>query len=284
MSAYGIPDQTGRTMIVTGGSSGIGKVVATALAARGARVVIGVRDVERGRAAAAAMPGHVDVRRLDLGSLASIRAFADGIDMPVDVLINNAGAMSPGLEHTTDGFERQFGVNHLGPFALSTLLLDRITDRVVSTGSSAHRKADLDLDDLAWERRTYAPFAAYGQSKLAVLLFTAELQRRLEAAGSTVIATAADPGWVRTGFAVSTGSGLGDAMFRLGTRLMARGPERGALPTVHAALGEVTGGSYIGPRLMGLYGTPGPIARSSRALDADLARSLWETSARLTAA
>lgn len=277
-----IPDQTGHTAIITGGSRGIGRATATALAAHGARVIIAVRDQDQGRAAAAAMTGDVDVRPLDLASLASVRAFTEGIDGPVDLLVNNAGTMSGTREQTTDGFERQLGVNHLGHFALTNLLLPQITGRVVALTSNTHRKAQIDFDDLHWEHRTYQPFGAYGQSKLAILLFITELQRRLTTAGSPVIATAADPGWAATDFPVSTGSRLGDRAFALGTRLIAQNPHDGARPTLLAAVGDVPGGSLAAPSRFGVRGPATLVDSSPQTLDADLARRLWEVSETLT--
>jgi NAD(P)-dependent dehydrogenase (short-subunit alcohol dehydrogenase family) len=193
-----IPDMTGKTAIVTGASSGIGQATARALAAHGARVVFAVRNTEKGKAAAAAAHGGTEVRELDLASLDSIRAFAAGWDGPVDLLINNAGVSQPSLSRTVDGFEAKFGTNHLGHFALTNLLLEHITGRVVTVASQAERFASLDFGDLNWERRPYAPSRAYNDSKLANLLFTAELQRRLTAAGSRVLANAAHPGLVAT--------------------------------------------------------------------------------------
>ena len=277
-----IPDQSGHTAIITGGSRGLGRAVAATLAAHGAHVILAVRDQEQGRAAATAMGGNVEVRPLDLGSLAAVREFAHGIKEPVDLLINNAGTMTATLQHTADGFERQFGVNHLGHFALTNLLMDRITGRVVSISSNAHRKAHIDFDDLQWDRRTYRPFGAYGQSKLAILLFTAELQRRLAAAGSPVIATAADPGWASTDFTVSTGSRIGDLAFALGTRLFAQSPQGGARPTLLAAVGDVPGGSFAGPSQFGVRGPATLVARSPEANDTEVAARLWEVSEDLT--
>lgn len=278
-----IPDQTGRTIIVTGGGSGIGRAAAAALAAKGARVVLAVRDEGKGRAAAAAMNGAVDVRPLDLASLASTRGFAAGIDGPVAVLINNAGTMADTLQHTADGFELQFGINHLGHFALTNLLLDRITDRVVTVSSTAHRSAQIDFHDLHWERRKYQPFGAYGQSKLANLLFTFELQHRLNAAGSPVIASSAHPGWASTGFRITSGNRLLDALAAVSTPVLAHGPEGGSLPTLLAAVGNVPGGSFIGPSRFG--GVRGPAAvtePSAGAKDPAVARRLWAVSERLT--
>jgi NAD(P)-dependent dehydrogenase (short-subunit alcohol dehydrogenase family) len=278
-----VPDQTGRLVIVTGSGSGIGRAAAAALAAHGARVVLAVRDQTKGRLAAAGMSGRVEVRPLDLASLASVRAFADGVDGPVDILVNNAGSMTADLQHTADGFESQFGVNHLGHFALTNLLLDRIAGRVVTVSSSAHSTAHIDFDDLQWERRPYSPFGAYGQSKLANMLFTAELQRRLVAVGSPVIATAAHPGWASTGFQVTSGNRFLDFLVATSTPLLAHGPEGGALPTLLAAVGTVPGGSYAGPgRFGGVRGPATLVRRSPRADDPDTARRLWEVSERLT--
>ncbi|WP_354570656.1 oxidoreductase [Glaciihabitans sp. UYNi722] len=277
-----IPDQTGRTVIVTGGSSGIGRAAAAAFAKRGARVILAVRNQDQGRAAAADMPGAAESRPLDLGSLDSIRAFARGVEGPIDILINNAGTMTSTLKHTSDGFESQFGVNHLGHFALTNLLLGQITGRVVTTSSSLHRNAHIDFDDLQWKHRSYVPFGAYGQSKLASLLFSAELQRRLTAAGSHVIATAADPGWVSTGFIVTTGNRLRDAATLIGTKMLAQRPEAGVRPTLLAATGDVPADAFTAARLLGIRGAATLVARSDEANDPAIAKRLWEISEQLT--
>ena len=207
-----IPDQTGRTAIVTGSNSGIGRAAAAALAAKGAHVVLAVRNLDKGRAAAAAMSGSTEVRELDLASLDSIRAFAAAWDGEIDLLINNAGIMIPPLTRTADGFELQFGTNHLGHFALTNLLLEHVTGRVVTVSSGAHMWGQIDFDDLNWERRPYKAWRAYGQSKLANLLFCAELQRRLSAAGSTVLSNAAHPGYASTNLQFHSGRGLMDTV------------------------------------------------------------------------
>src|SRR5229473_443347 len=194
-STTDIPDMTGRSVVVTGANSGIGRAAASALAGAGARVVLAVRDTTKGQDAAATMPGETDVRRLDLASLTSIREFASDWEGDLDLLINNAGVMAPPLTRTAEGFELQFGTNHLGHFALTNLLLEHVTGRVVTVSSTGHRWGAIDFDDLNWERKPYRRWRAYGQSKLANLLFTAELQRRLTAAGSDVLATAAHPGY-----------------------------------------------------------------------------------------
>ncbi|KRC31716.1 oxidoreductase [Oerskovia sp. Root22] len=278
-----VPDQTGRTIVITGSTSGIGRAAATALAAKGARVVLAVRDVQKGRATAEAIGGAVEVRELDLASLASIQAFAAGLGGEVDVLVNNAGTMADSLQHTTDGFELQLGVNHLGHFALTNLLLDRITGRVVTVSSTAHRSAHIDFEDLQWARRVYKPFGAYGQSKLANLLFTAELQRRLVGVGSPVVATAAHPGWASTGFRITSGHKILDALAAMGTPLLAHGPDGGSLPTLLAAVGDVPGGSFVGPSRLGGVRGPAAVTKASvGAQDLDTAGQLWTVSENLT--
>ena len=170
-TAAGIPDQAGRTIVVTGANSGLGAATATELARAGAHVVLGCRETGKGERAAAGMPGSTEVRRLDLADLASVREFAAGVG-EIAVLVNNAGVMATPLRRTRDGFELQIGTNHLGHFALTGLLLDRISDRVVTVSSGGHRLGRIDLDDLNWEQRRYQRWLAYGQAKLANLLFT----------------------------------------------------------------------------------------------------------------
>ena len=280
-----IPDLTGKTVIVTGANSGIGQAAARALAGAGARVVSAVRDTEKGKAAAAATPGLTEVRELDLASLDSVRAFAAGWDGPIDLLINNAGVSGPSLSRTADGFESKFGTNHLGHFALTNLLLEYITGRVVTVASQAERFARLDFDDLNWERRPYAPSRAYNDSKLANLLFTAELQRRLTAAGSDVLANAAHPGLVATNIYHHDGPRRpSDFLWAVAIRLLAQDAEHGALPVLYAAVADVPGNSIAGPsHLAHMRGAPELIARSAAAQDPDLARRLWTVSEQLTA-
>ena len=278
-----MPDQTGRVAIVTGSNSGIGRAAASALAGAGARVVLAVRDVEKGRAAAASMPGSTEVRRLDLASLDSVREFAAGWEGGVDLLVNNAGVMVPPLGRTADGFELQFGTNHLGHFALTNLLLPQVTGRVVTLSSTAHRFGAIDFADLNWERKRYRRWRAYGQSKLANLLFTAELSRRLAASGSPVLATAAHPGYASTNLQFHSGSGVGDALMRVGNRLFAQDEDGGALPTLFAATADVPGNSFAGPGgFMEQRGAPKLVARSGAASDEAVARRLWDVSEELT--
>jgi len=282
-SSLHIPDLSGRTVIVTGANSGIGRAAASALAGAGAHVVLAVRNTDKGEVAAAAMPGKTEVRPLDLASLASVHEFAEGYSGPIDILINNAGVMIPPLTRTADGFELQFGTNHLGHFALTNLLLEQITGRVVSVASGAHKAGRIDFDDLNWERKAYRAVSAYGQSKLANLLFTSELQRRLTAAGSAVIATAAHPGYAATNLQFHSDKRGGDMLMGVANRIFAQSEEDGALPTIYAAVADVPGDSYAGPSgFMEMRGAPKLVGRSAAARDPDVARRLWEVSEELT--
>jgi NAD(P)-dependent dehydrogenase (short-subunit alcohol dehydrogenase family) len=278
-----IPDMTGRSVIVTGANSGIGRAAAQALAGRGARVVLAVRDVDKGASAAAAMPGTTEVRRLDLASLDSVREFAAEWDGDIDLLINNAGVMVPPLSQTADGFELQFGTNHLGHFALTNLLLEHVTGRVVTVSSTAHRLGSIDFDDLSWEHKRYKRWRAYGQSKLANLLFTSELQARLTAAGSSVLATAAHPGYAATNLQFHSGRGAVDALNVVSNRLFAQDADGGALPTLYAAVADIPGDSFAGPSgFMEQRGAPKLVGRNAAARDAAVARRLWDASEELT--
>ena len=282
-STSDLPDLTGRTAIVTGANSGIGRAAARALSGAGARVVLAVRDTGKGRTAAAGMPGAPEVRALDLADLASVHAFADGWEGDVDLLINNAGVMVPPLSRTAQGFELQFGTNHLGHFALTNLLLEHVTGRVVTVSSTGHRWGSIDFDDLQWERKAYKASRAYGQSKLANLLFTSELQRRLTAAGSPVLATAAHPGYAATNLQFHSGRRVLDLISVAGNRLLAQDEAGGALPTLYAATADVPGDSFAGPGgFMQQRGAPKLVGRSDAARDAAVARRLWDVSEALT--
>ena len=282
-STADIPSQAGRTVVVTGANSGLGLATARALAAAGARVVLAVRDTDRGAAAASELTGEVEVRRLDLADLESVRAFAAGWSGPLDVLINNAGIMAVPAGVTIDGFELQFGTNHLGHFALTNLLLPHVTDRVVTLSSTMHRAGTIVLDDLNWLRRPYSAERAYGQSKLANLLFTLELQRRLSAAGSPVRATAAHPGWAATNLQSHSGSRTKHAAMAVGNLVLGTSADQGAVPTLVAATADIPGGSYVGPSgPFELRGRPALVGRTAAASDPDLARRLWKASAELT--
>ena len=278
-----IPDLSGTTAIVTGANTGLGRVTAGALAEHGARVLLAVRSTDKGRQAALTMPGDVEVRRLDLADLSSVRAFADEIEEPVDLLINNAGLMIPPLGRTADGFELQFGTNHLGHFALTNLLLPRVRGRVVTVSSMGHRVGRIDLEDPNWERRAYRPMLAYGQSKLANLLFAAELQRRLAAAGSAVLAMSSHPGVAMTDL-MRPQEVRGREMLReRALRPFLQDTVGGALPTLQAAVGDLPGDSFVGPRgALRTRRDSGPVGRSRRARDAQMARRLWTLSEELT--
>ncbi|MBF6134032.1 SDR family NAD(P)-dependent oxidoreductase [Nocardia otitidiscaviarum] len=276
-----IPDLTGRTYIVTGANSGLGAATTRALTGAGARVIMACRNEVKAHTVAAEMGERAQVRRLDLADLASVRDFADGIES-ADVLINNAGIMAVPLRRTADGFEMQIGTNHLGHFALTGLLLDKIRERVVTVSSGAHAIGRIDLADLNWERRRYQRWAAYGQSKLANLMFAYELQRRLAAAGSPKLSLAAHPGYAATELQSHTES-FQDFMMSVGNRLFAQSAEMGALPTLYAATAEVEPGAFYGPGgLRGLRGHPVRSGSSSASRDEMTARRLWELSEQLT--
>lgn len=280
----GIGDQSGRRIIITGANGGLGAEATRILVGAGAHVIMACRDIVKGRAVASALgsPRSVEVRRLDLADLSSVRAFAADTG-PVDVLVNNAGVMALPRGVTADGFERQLGTNHLGHFALTGLLLDRIGDRVVTVSSIAHRIGRIHLGDLNWERRRYRRWSAYGQSKLANLLFAYELDRRLrQSQNPAVRSIAAHPGFVATGLLSRTGTAWDDVM-RHGRRF-AQSPEAGALPLVAAAAhDEVRSGEFIGPAGPGqLSGPPGRLRPGVRSGDRAVAAALWTESETLT--
>lgn len=279
-----ISSLAGETVIVTGANSGIGLEAARVFAAKGAHVVFAVRDLKRGQDAAATVTGSTEVRHLDLADLISVHAFAADWAGDIRILVNNAGVMVPPFGHTLDGFELQFGTNHLGHFALTNLLLPFITGRVVTVASSAHRSGEIDLNDLNWTTRRYGAGAgAYEQSKLANLLFTLELQRRLEQSGSAVIATAAHPGMAATNLMSSSESPFMKVFAKVVVRLFAQDPAAGAAPTLFAATEDLPGNSYVGPSgRREMAGPPVPVGRSARASDLALAAQLWAASEELT--
>ncbi|HEX7307917.1 oxidoreductase [Lentzea sp.] len=278
-----LPDLTGRTVVVTGAASGVGRGTAGAFAAAGARTVLAVRDVAAGERAAATMRGTTEVRELDLASLASVRAFAEGWQGGIDVLVNNAGVAMTPHGHTADGFELQFGTNHLGHFALTNLLLPSITDRVVTVASGAHKAGVLDLDDLDFARAGYSPVRAYGRSKLANLLFTLELERRCREAGSAVRALSSHPGYTASNLGTKGRNRHLVKIVHIAGRYLAQTELEGALPSLYAATQDLPGASYVGPDgRFELHGHPALVGRSAAASDPVLARRLWETSERLT--
>jgi NAD(P)-dependent dehydrogenase (short-subunit alcohol dehydrogenase family) len=285
-----IPDQSGRVAVITGANTGLGYETALALAEHGAHVVLAVRNLDKGKDAAARITangprGEVALQELDLTSLESVRAAAQqlrsGHDR-IDLLINNAGVMWTPKSTTRDGFELQFGTNHLGHFAFTGLLLDRLLpvagSRVVTVSSIGHRiRADIHFDDLQWEH-SYNRVAAYGQAKLSNLLFTYELQRRLASHGTT-IAAAAHPGGSSTELARYLPRALGRAF-----DVISQDAAAGALPTLRAATdAAATGGQYYGPDgLAGMRGYPKVVSSSKKSHDADLQRRLWSVSEELT--
>jgi NAD(P)-dependent dehydrogenase (short-subunit alcohol dehydrogenase family) len=278
-TAADLPTYTGRTIVVTGANSGLGLITARELARAGASVVLAVRNMAKGDEAAAGMTGDVTVRKLDLQDLESVREFAAGTDA-VDVLVNNAGIMAVPYAQTKDGFESQIGTNHLGHFALTNLLLPKITDRVVTVSSMMHLIGRINLKDLNWKARPYSAWPAYGQSKLANLLFTSELQRRLERTGSPVRAVAAHPGYSATNLQGHSGRKLGDALMSIGSRL-ATDADFGARQTLYAVSQDVPGDSFIGPRFS-MMGPTRSVGRSPLARNKDTAAALWELSEQLT--
>jgi len=279
-SASNLPSFAGRTAIVTGANSGLGLVTARELARVGARVILACRDVDKGSAAAAGMTGDVQVRKLDLQSLASVRDFADSIGL-VDVLINNAGIMAVPYAITADGFESQIGTNHLGHFALTNLLLPKLTDRVVTVSSLMHWTGRINAKDLNWKARPYSAWLAYGQSKLANLLFTSELQRRLTAAGSAIKAHAAHPGYSATNLQGHTGNAIGTPIWLAANKLFGTSATYGANPTLYAACQDLPPDSFVGPKF-GARGPIGVVGRSPLARDDKTSRALWQLSEQLT--
>jgi NAD(P)-dependent dehydrogenase (short-subunit alcohol dehydrogenase family) len=297
-TAADIPDLTGRTALVTGANSGLGLETARALAGRGAEVILACRNPERAAVAeqevARNAKAAVQALPLDLASLASVRAFAERVRAEHDrlhLLVNNAGVMAIPLRRTADGFEMQIGTNHLGHFAVTGLLLDRLLAtpgaRVVNVSSSMHRIGRIDFADLQSERR-YGPWRAYGQSKLANLLFTFELQRRLERKGAALIAVASHPGYAATQLQETgprmRGATVMTGLVAIGNRLLAQSAVMGALPSLYAATApDVRGGEFFGPDGLGeMRGSPRRVQASARARDAETAARLWDVSAQLT--
>ncbi len=285
-----IGDQSGRVAIVTGANSGIGYEAAKVLVHKGATVVLACRGMSKGDEAARAIrgegpSGEIEVAELDLADLSSVKTFVEQFEKRydrLDLLVNNAGVMMPPASKTADGFELQLGTNHLGHFALTGRLLKLLTgtpgSRIVTVSSMAHRFGTMDFDDLQWEQRSYNRQASYGQSKLANLLFTYELQRKLEAAGVETIAVAAHPGWTATNLQRTA------AVFRMLNPILAMKPWQGALPTLRAATGEgVHGGEYYGPKgWMEARGYPEAVGSTDEARDEAVASRLWGISEELT--
>lgn len=290
-SATELPSQQGKLALITGGNRGLGYQIAEALAARGAALVLACRDAGKGEVAAAQLrqqqPGaSVEVIALDVADLASVRRFAEAFasrHAKLDLLVHNAAAILAPQGRTRDGFELHLGTNHFGPFALTGLLLDRLeaapAARVLNMSSLAHRLTPgLDPDDPDLSTRPYKDMDAYGRSKLAALLFSFELDRRLKRSGSRALAVTAHPGYSATNLE------LGNVFMRLATRLFAQSPAMGALPTLYAlAAPEVRGGEYYGPGgYKELGGPPKRVEARPEASDPALAQRLWALSERLT--
>ncbi|MGW6446887.1 oxidoreductase [Lentzea sp. NPDC055074] len=281
-----IPDQTGRTVLVTGANSGLGLRTAQVLAARGAHVIMGCRSVQRGETARRSVQGSAEVLELDLADLSSVRAAAEKVES-LDVLVNNAGIMAVPNGRTVDGFERQFGTNHLGHAALTWLLLPALKHRpgarVVTVSSLMHRAGRIDFEDPNWERRPYSLQGSYGQSKLANILFARELDRR----SSDVTSIAAHPGMTTTELTNNMADAHKSVVMKVGGRishLFSQSVEMGTLPQLYAATSpEARGGEFYGPDgFNGLRGHPA-VARMTAAARDDLAANrLWELTIKLT--
>jgi NAD(P)-dependent dehydrogenase (short-subunit alcohol dehydrogenase family) len=287
-----IPDQSGLTVLITGATSGLGLESAKALAAAGADVILAGRSPERLQTAQAQIPEPTRLLVMDLADLDSVRTAAAGVEH-LDVLMNNAGVMAPPFGRTADGFETQIGTNHLGHFALTGLLLPKMPvdspdARVVTVASSAHRMGAVDVQDLNYDHRKYSAWPAYGQSKLANLLFAAELDRRAQRARWRLRSTAAHPGWAATNLQFAGPSvahnPIGKLLTKLMNTLVAQSAESGARPQLYAAtMPDVHGGDYYGPD--GLFesrGAPKRVGRTSAAQDEVTAARLWELSEELT--
>jgi len=272
---------TGRRVIVTGATNGVGLGTSRALAKAGAHVILAVRNTELGEQRASeisAMGGSTSVVKLDLADQSSVRAFAGLIDEPVDILINNAGALTDRRTETVDGFEMTLGTNLLGPFALTNLLLSKVRSQIINVGSDAHRSATLRLDDLHLRQHKWTRLGAYAQSKLAVMLWGLELDRRLRAAGSPIVTQLTHPGWVASNL-----SNLGDSPLmslahkgvKMGADRLANDIDEGAAPTLYCISEPIPPGSYVGVTgRFGLRGGPVLIGRAPLACDYDTAARL----------
>jgi NAD(P)-dependent dehydrogenase (short-subunit alcohol dehydrogenase family) len=280
-TAAQLPDMSGRTVVITGASGGIGLITARELARVGARVILAVRDPAKGEAIARTLSGETQVRQLNVASLESVRAFARAWTGEIDILINNAGIMQVPLAYTADGFESQTATNYFGPFALTNLLLPHVIDRVITVSSQLHRRGHVHADDLNWRKRKYNATAAYCDSKLDATLFALELNRRLAASGSRVRSLIAHPGIATTNL-VSHVGGFPGVMNRA-MRFMVNDAEHGALPTLYAASQDIPGGCYVGPDgVGGIKGYPEVRKPSRAAADPEAARTLWAATAELT--
>lgn len=280
LAPLALPDQSGRTWLVTGATNGVGRETALAASRAGARVLLTARDAARGEAVRSQL-GDARVIDVNFGDLARVRAGAAQVDEPVDVLISCAGRMTKTREQTVDGFEAMLGTNMLGPFAFTALMADRVCGRVVIVGSDAHRGASLDFDDLQLTRG-WRPFRAYGRSKLADMLWALELNRRLAPRGIPVML--AHPGWALTNIQNQFGD-RANALITAATAPMAQSAADGAQNVLVAATSDLPPCSYVGPSgFKALRGAPTLLGRSPEAADPELARRLWDAAAQLTGA
>ncbi len=289
-TAENIPSQNGKVVIVTGSSSGIGYEAARVLANKEAKVIIAVRNLDKGKTAKEKIlsqneNAEVEIMKIDLSDLSSVKEFADEFVKKydkLDILINNAGVMIPPYSKTKDGFELQMGTNHFGHFALTLQLLDLIkstpNSRIVTVSSGAHKFGNINFDDLNWDSRKYKPMRSYGDSKIANLYFTSELAKRLRGNGKNVLVTAAHPGWTATD--LQRHSGLFDFM----NRFFAMKIEQGTLPTLRAATDlNAQSGDYYGPHAFGEWrGYPVKVEPNKLAKDETIAKKLWDVSEELT--
>ncbi len=268
-----------KSVLITGASSGIGLEAANFLAKNGANVHAAVRNIDKAKSV---LDSKVLIHHLDLSDLNSVKNFVFGFGHEVDVLINNAGVMAIPLARTVQGFEMQIGTNHLGHFALTGQLLPRIKERVISVSSTAHRMGKINFDDLNWEKR-YQRWLAYGQSKLANLLFTSELNNRLVKSNSKIKAIAVHPGFAATNLQSQTQSNVWDGIMSASNKYMAQSSFEGSWSTLFAITEDIPGNSFVGPTGFGqTKGSPGLVSRSKRAKDMNVAKRLWDLSEELT--
>lgn len=277
---------SGRRIIVTGATNGVGLATATALARAGADVILAVRNLELGARRAAEMGGRTAVVKLDLADLSSVRAFPSLFDGDVDVLINNAGLVAQRRSDTVDGFETTLGTNFLGPFALTNLLLDRVRSKIINVGSDAHKQATIAFDDPHLRTRKWSAFPAYARSKLAVMLWGLELDRRLRSAGSPVSAYLTHPGYVASNLANVSDTRIMTAFHSVVTsvaNVIGNDIDAGAAPTLYCLTEPIPPGSYVGiDGRFGFKGGPALSGRTANACDYSAARTLWEFAERET--
>ncbi|MEV8507600.1 SDR family NAD(P)-dependent oxidoreductase [Actinoplanes sp. NPDC051475] len=277
-TASRLPTMAAKTVVITGAGSGLGLITARELGRVGARVVLAVRNVDKTRRSIADVPGDLHVRELDVADLDSVRNFAESWSGALDILINNAGVMDIPAARTAQGLDVQTATNYFGPFLLTNLLLPRLTDRVVTVTSQLHRQGRLNLDDLDWRSRDYRSMGAYRDSKLAVVLFSLELQRRLDASGSPVRSVLAHPGIARTALAAHSASNVINRL-----TFLTNDAEHGALPILYAATQDVPGNAYVGPDgFAGLRGYPAVGRPGKAGLDPAVAAGLWKATSVLT--